>query len=118
MRRRTSGVLRQKPHLPRWAPPRSLLPCPYSEVRRQIQVEQYLLQREKITFLLLAFTVLLALEISENKHWLMGEEMFYLIMHSIHFIHCYMASDLADSEKENLLPPLHGLLLPISSKVG
>ena len=42
-----------------------------------------------------------------------GKEMFYLMTHSTHFIYSYMASD---SERGNLLPPLHGLLFPISSK--
>ena len=43
------------------------------------------------------------------------KEMFYLMMHSTHFIYGYMASDHSDSERGNLLPP-HGLLFPISSK--
>ena len=48
------------------------------------------------------------------------KEMFYLTMHSTHFIYGYMASDIwvkdhSDSEKGNLLPP-YRLLLPISSK--
>ena len=38
--------------------------------------------------------------------------MFYLTMHSTHFIYGYMASD---SKRENLMP-LHGLLFLISSK--
>ena len=44
--------------------------------------------------------------------------MFYLTMHSTHFIYCYMASnvkDHSDSEIGNPLQP-HGLLFPISSK--
>ena len=45
--------------------------------------------------------------------------MFYLTMHSTHFIYGYMASDMvkdhSDSEKGNLLPP-HRLLLSINSK--
>ena len=45
--------------------------------------------------------------------------MFYLKMHSTHFIYDYMASDMvkdhSDSKKGNLLLP-HGLLFPISSK--
>ena len=50
------------------------------------------------------------------------KEMFYLTMHSTHFIYSYIALDIImvkdklDSEKENLLPPLPGLLFPISSK--
>ena len=52
--------------------------------------------------------------------WLEGrKEMFYLTMHSTHFIYGYMASDMvkdhSDSEKGNLLPP-HRLLFPINSK--
>ena len=46
--------------------------------------------------------------------------MFYLTMHTTHFIYGYMASDImvkdhSDSERGNLLPP-HGLLFSISSK--
>ena len=47
--------------------------------------------------------------------------MFYLMMHSTHFIYGYMASDIimvkdcSDSERGNPLPP-HGLHFPISSK--
>ena len=45
-------------------------------------------------------------------------EMFYLTMHSTHFIYGYMASDMVkdhfDSEKGNPLPP-HRLLFPINS---
>ena len=45
--------------------------------------------------------------------------MFYLTMHSTHFIYGYMASDMvkdhSDSEKGNLLRP-HRLLLSINSK--
>ena len=45
--------------------------------------------------------------------------MFYLTMHSTHFIYGYMASDMvkdhSDSEKGKLLPP-HRLLLLINSK--
>ena len=46
--------------------------------------------------------------------------MFYLTMHSTHFIYGYMASDMvkdhSDSEKGNLLPP-HRLLFPITARV-
>ena len=46
--------------------------------------------------------------------------MFYLTTHSTHFIYVfYMASllkDHSDSERGITLPPLHGLLFPISSK--
>ena len=35
--------------------------------------------------------------------------MFYLTMHSTHFIYSYMVKDHSDSERENLLLP-HGLL--------
>ena len=46
--------------------------------------------------------------------------MFYLMMHSTHFIYGYMVSDMvkdhSDSERGNPLPP-HGLLILISSKV-
>ena len=46
--------------------------------------------------------------------------MFYLTMHSTHFIYGYMASEIkvkdhSDSEKGNPLPP-HRLLFPINSK--
>ena len=45
--------------------------------------------------------------------------MFYLMMHSTHFIYRYMGSDMvkdhSDSERGNLLPP-HRLLFPINSK--
>ena len=41
--------------------------------------------------------------------------MFYLTMHSTHFIYGYMVKDHTDRDKGNLLPP-HGLLFPISSK--
>ena len=45
--------------------------------------------------------------------------MFYLSMHSTHFIYGYMVSDMvkdhSDSERRNPLPP-HWLLFPISSK--
>ena len=47
--------------------------------------------------------------------------MFYLTMHSTHFIYGYMASDIimvedhSDSQRGNPLPP-HMLLFPISSK--
>ena len=41
--------------------------------------------------------------------------MFYLRMHSTHFIYGYMALDVvkyhSDSERRSLLAPLHGLLL-------
>ena len=44
--------------------------------------------------------------------------MFYLTIHSTHFIYGYMASDMvkdhSDSERGNALLP-HGLLFPISS---
>ena len=46
--------------------------------------------------------------------------MYYLMMHSTHFIYGYMASDMvndhSDSERGNPLLP-HGLLFSISSKV-
>ena len=42
------------------------------------------------------------------------KEMFYLTMHSTHFIYSYMVKDHSYSERGNLLP--HGLLFPISSK--
>ena len=45
--------------------------------------------------------------------------MFYLTMHSTHFIYVYMASDMvkdhSDSERGNPVLP-HQLLFPISSK--
>ena len=44
------------------------------------------------------------------------KEMFYLTMHSTNFIYIYMVKDHLDSESANLLPPLHVLLFPISSK--
>ena len=40
--------------------------------------------------------------------------MFYLTMHSTHFIYGYMVSDNSDSERGNALPP-HRLLFLISS---
>ena len=48
------------------------------------------------------------------------KEMFYLMMHSTHFIYGYMASDYmvkdhSDSERGNPLLP-HMLLFPINSK--
>ena len=45
------------------------------------------------------------------------KEMFYLTMHSTHFIYGvgHMVKDHSDSEKGNLLPP-HWLLFLISSK--
>ena len=43
------------------------------------------------------------------------KEMFYLTMHTTHFVYCYMASDHSDSERGNPLPP-HGLPFPINSK--
>ena len=43
------------------------------------------------------------------------KEMFYLTTHSTHFIYGYMASDHADSERGNPLPP-RGLFFPINSK--
>ena len=48
------------------------------------------------------------------------KEMFYLTMHSTHFILRlygvgYMVKDYSDSERGKPLPP-HGLLFPISSK--
>ena len=48
------------------------------------------------------------------------KEMFYLKMHSTHFILRlygvgHMVKDHSDSERGNLLPP-HGLLFPINSK--
>ena len=46
--------------------------------------------------------------------------MFYLTMHSTHFIYGYMASNIrkktTQNKRGNLLLPLHGLLFPISSK--
>ena len=49
-----------------------------------------------------------------------GKEMFYLTMHSTHFIYGYMGpgymvKDHSDSERGNLLLP-HGLLFPINNK--
>ena len=44
------------------------------------------------------------------------KEMFYLTMHSTHFICSYMVKDHSDSKRGNTLPPLHGLLFLISSK--
>ena len=44
------------------------------------------------------------------------KEMFYLTMHSIHFIYGYMVKDHSDSERGNQLLLLHGLLFLISSK--
>ena len=39
--------------------------------------------------------------------------MFYLMMYSTHFIYGYMASDMVkDSERGNVMQPLHGLLFP------
>ena len=55
------------------------------------------------------------------EHWLEGrKEMFYLTMHSTHFILRlygvgHMVKDHSDSERGNLLPT-HGLLFPINSK--
>ena len=48
-------------------------------------------------------------------------EMFYLMMYSTHFLILlhgvgHMVKDSSDSKKGSLLPPLNGLLLPISSK--
>ena len=43
------------------------------------------------------------------------KEMFYLTMHSTHFIYRYMVKDHYDIERGNPLPP-HGLLFPINSK--
>ena len=47
------------------------------------------------------------------------KEMFYLMIHSTHFIYGYIASDMvkdhSDSERGNPLPP-HGLLFLISNK--
>ena len=51
------------------------------------------------------------------------KEMFYIAIHSIHFIlRLYgvgyiIVNDLSDSERGNLMSPLHGLLFPISSIV-
>ena len=45
--------------------------------------------------------------------------MIYLTTHSTHFILRsigHMVEDHSDSESENPLPPLHGLLFPINSK--
>ena len=42
--------------------------------------------------------------------------MFYLTTHSTHLIYGYMVKDHSDSERGNLLWPLHGLLFPINSK--
>ena len=48
------------------------------------------------------------------------KEMFYLTMHSAHFIdgciHSDMVKDHSDSKRGNLLLPLHRLLFPINSK--
>ena len=50
---------------------------------------------------------------------ILRKEMFYLMMHSIHFIYGYMASDMvkghSDSERGNLMHQ-HELLFPINSK--
>ena len=52
--------------------------------------------------------------------YLGSKEMFYLMMHSTHFIYCYMVWDMvkdhSDSERGNLLLPLQELLFSISSK--
>ena len=40
----------------------------------------------------------------------------YLMTHSTHFIYGYMVSDHSKSDRENMLPQLHGLHFPISSK--
>ena len=42
--------------------------------------------------------------------------MFYLTVHSTHFIYTHMVKDHSESERRNTLPPLHGLLFSISSK--
>ena len=64
-----------------------------------------------ISFLNNAFNIFLFIVIQR--------EMFYLMMHSTHFIYGYMASDMvkdhSDSEKGNPLPP-HRLLFLINSK--
>ena len=64
-----------------------------------------------------------ALSVADNKfNQQEGKEMFYLTMHSTHFIYGYknydvghMVKDHSDSERGNLLLP-HGLLFPINSK--
>ena len=45
------------------------------------------------------------------------KDMFYLTMHSTHFIYGYMVKYLSDRERANLLPP-HRLLFLINSKEG
>ena len=76
-----------------------------------------------------SFQLVIIETLTESEHALfyhsatsVGEgkkEMFYLTMHSTHFIYGYMASDMvkdhSDSEKGNPLPP-HGLLFSINSK--
>ena len=62
---------------------------------------------------------------AQNINQLLGvrqgrKEMFYLMMHSTHFILWlngvgHMVKDQSDSERENPLLP-HGLLFPINSK--
>ena len=55
-------------------------------------------------------------------YWERKGSVFYLTTHSTDFIYGYMASDIimvkdhSDSERGNPLPPLNGLLFPISSK--
>ena len=48
------------------------------------------------------------------------KEKLYLVMHSIHFMYGYMASDMVkdhyDGKRGNLLPPLYELQFLISSK--
>ena len=63
--------------------------------------------------------VLMPQKLALNEHiksyWKEGRK-FHLMMLSTHFIYGYMVSDHSDSESGKLLPPLHGLLFPISSK--
>ena len=52
---------------------------------------------------------------------LLTEGMFYLMMHSTHFILQlygvgHMLKDHSDSERGNAFPQLYGLLFPVSSK--
>ena len=42
--------------------------------------------------------------------------MFYLTAHPTHFIYGYMVKDHSDNKRDNPLPPLHGLLFPLSNQ--
>ena len=76
----------------------------------------------KIVFLLRAANCNFFISSPDAPQFSGRKEIFYLTMHSTHFIYGYMASDIiivkdhSDSQKVYPLPTLHGLLISVRCK--